>query len=48
MAAMVVHLEEMRVSGVREAARQVNCPLNMKMTGREAVYVQIKTFHENS
>lgn len=32
MAAMAVHLEEMRVGGVREAARQVNHPLNMKMT----------------
>lgn len=31
MVAMAVHLEEMRVSGVREAARQVNHPLNMKM-----------------
>lgn len=29
---MAVHLEEMRVSGVREAARRVNHPLNMEMT----------------
>lgn len=30
-AAMAVHLKEMRVGGVREAVRQVNHPLNMKM-----------------